>query len=904
MTVPAVLVDKRNIAQVKPQLVKLISEADFIGHDFETHDDRRHEGLNQRCGYDPVTRKKAAGKKLIFDMRRTDLVGASFYSENMSEAYYMNFGHADVENRLEPQHLLDCYEARKTGAYWVAHNAPFELAVAKSCLGYDLENVICTLQMAVSTYSPDEYNIDAWRMSGIGEIQKLVPLILRASLTGYNRETREMTPELSELAYKIIAKESSSAWSWNGLAGSLAYGYGLKQAVQSHFGHRMTTFAEVLGDKAHMGELTGEEVVAYGADDSYWTVRLFRHLLAMMMQRGGNKLVETFMTQENPMTKIFADAKLGGLRVNSDAIKNQLHTERQTAAGILRTLRAGVKQLLPFPAEPNANLLKFEKWYQNNHAKYRQQIVNWANLGDQKDDYAELMQARGSISNQWTKELGAAKSVGPNYSHYMPIRTLLYDLIGTKPIVSQGKIEGDGEARGKLLIRLSKQEGQEAAITVIEQINALASVDQRAKLYIAPYLQLTDPETNRMYPTLTSMLATRRMAGSEPNPMQLAKRGESVFVRGYFLPDEEDHVIVSIDWSGIELVEIGEFSGDREFIKAFGQLPHEDLHGGSAADILRVELPFMSLDVFKKLRAHDAWGDYADDIGVKLEDLKRIQNNLKGEVLEPKKAYGYWRTEIGKGANFNYWYSGWLATIGERMGWDTTKTADATDAYRARFPEAEAWRVGLIEEVQSRGYITLPDGQRYTRYESTNQWFDEWCRKFITDTHLTDLANFHEVMRWIGRKIAKRGGNQSVNAYIQGTCATIAKRSILSIEDKLIVPKWRKDARFLAPIHDEVLFSVHREIAPQFITQARDVMITHPDLFQKCKLDASPSVGLTFAPWTKDKARLGQVELFEPDAEIVGEARAGKRLDEAGYKEVIDWLFEERAKPHAYAQAA
>ena len=35
-----------------------------------------------------------------------------------------------------------------------------------------------------------------------------------------------------------------------------------------------------------------------------------------------------------------------------------------------------------------------------------------------------------------------------------------------------------------------------------------------------------------------------------------------------------EHLIVRIDWTGIELVEIGEFSGDPEFIKAFGQIPH------------------------------------------------------------------------------------------------------------------------------------------------------------------------------------------------------------------------------------------------------------------------------------------------------------------------------------------
>lgn len=76
-----------------------------------------------------------------------------------------------------------------------------------------------------------------------------------------------------------------------------------------------------------------------------------------------------------------------------------------------------------------------------------------------------------------------------------------------------------------------------------------------------------------MYPEVTSMLATRRMASSNPNGMQLAKRGESTYVRGFYEPDTEDEVMVSLDWSQVELVLIGEFSGDPEFSKAFGQLP-------------------------------------------------------------------------------------------------------------------------------------------------------------------------------------------------------------------------------------------------------------------------------------------------------------------------------------------
>lgn len=898
MHVQPILVDRRNFEQLGPQIKEAISKSEFVGFDYETNDDRRHEGLNQRCGYDPITRKKGGGKTkpLIFDFRRTDVCGASFYSEAMEAAYYLNVGHADVENRLTHDELISVMRAKPANGYFVAHNAPFELAVSKACLGLDLSGeMIDTLQMCVSAYGPHEYRHEDWLSIGQGGIGKLIPALVRESITGLvNRDKMEMSPELSELAYKIISKESDSEWSYNGMVKEIAYGYGLKKAVASHFNFKMTTFEECLGDKAHMGQLTGEETAAYGADDAYWAMRLFRHLLTYMVETGGAALVKTFFEQENPLAGVFADLKLGGLRVNIDAIDEQLHVERVEAAKVLRRMRAEVRKLLPFPVEPNERLMKYEKWYQNGFQKYRANIAKWAETPDCADDYVELTHARGPVSNEWMAEKGFPKgSLGPNFSHYMPQRTLLYDLIGTKAIVSQGAVQGDGEARGKLITRLTK-EGNQTGVEIINCINALSSIEQRMKLYVKPYRQLTDPETSTMYPTVSSMLATRRMAGQDPNGMQLAKRGESVFVRGYFEPDQDDHVTVSIDWSAVELVEIGEFSEDREFIKAFGQLPHDDLHSGSAAPILAVEVPGYNVELMKKLRAHTSWGDYADDIGMKLEDIKRLTLNLKGEQLIPNKAYGYWRTEIGKGANFNYWYSGWLATIGERMGWGPERTAEATDAYRSRFPEAEEWRVNLIAEVQRNGYVTLPDGHRYVRYECTPTWAAEWCNRFISRSDIRELDNYHDVIRWLGRKIAKRGGNQTVNAYIQGTCATIAKRSILKIVRGIKAKGF--PARFAQPIHDELVFSCQRDAVPDFVEYARGEMIDHPDLFKLCKLDASPSIGLTFEPWNAKSARIGQVELFEPPAEIVGKARENTRLDKAGVKDVVDFLFEERAR--------
>lgn len=890
MSVTTILLDNRNFDAVASALIKKIAEAQFIGLDTETQDSNRHDGLNAYCNY-REDGTKAENSRTVFDLRRTVMTGFSIHVEGDDTAYYVNLNHADVANRLPWEKARTLLDAKTAGASWVAHNANYELSVFRSCYGLELDNYICTMQMAVSAFGPDEYPIDDFISIGQGGIKKLVPVLLQVAR--FYEPGAELPAAVADVVYKIIGKTTDSDFSYNGLVKSIAYGYGLKGLVKRFFNHQMTTFTETIGDKVHMGNLTGAEVAEYGADDAYWAIRLFHRLLNYMAVNCPETL-DTFFTQENPMVREFSKIWTGGMKVNTDAIWSRRDEERANMATVLRTMKETVRNLLPFAAEPHEGLMA-DSWYAKGHAKYRKQIEDWANSKDDDDDFLQCMQVRGPVSNAWANDNGKTESTGPNFSHYMPIRVLIYDLAGTKVIKSQGKIQSDGESRGRLKDRFDKGNNFQAS-ALIGSINQIAGVEQRMKLYLTPYTQLMDPETGKLYPTVSSMLASRRMGARTPNPMQLAKRGESTYVRGFFEADEEDHVIISVDWSSIELVEIGEFSQDPEFIKAYGQIPHDDLHAGAASDILAVEVPGLNEEIFKSLRRFDKVEDFLDNWGQDLANTNRLFTDLKGQSLGTGKAYKYWRTEVGKGANFNYWYSGFLGTIGERMGWSTEKTGQATDRYRSRFHVAEKWRTDLIEEGATTGRIMLEDGHFRTRFEATNRWMEYWMDKFMLQaSREDDLAQrYNALIQFMGRKIQKRAHNQLVNSRIQGGCATIAKRSILRIDEKFKQLGWTdREARFMIPIHDELVFSVHKDLAVQGVNLIRDTMIDHPDMFKLCKLDASPSMGLTFEPWNAKSAPTGQVELYElPSEPGIGTFNGRATDDEIG--QMVEYLFDQR----------
>jgi DNA polymerase I-like protein with 3'-5' exonuclease and polymerase domains len=876
-----ILLDARNIDTELPKLIDAVSKVDFAGIDIETEDDDRHDGLNRFCGYDPVTRKKSPAKKLAFDIKRAHITGISIYPDGGDTTWYINLYHADVENRVTFEQIRPALDALGEDSCWVAHNAPFELVHFLNCHDYDLDQIICTMQLAVSCYGDDQYSPVKWDMSGLGDMKKLMRPLVQASAS-WDGDRDTMPGEVSDIIGSVTGKSSRAAFSYNGFARDLAYGHGLKKAVKSFFGVEMATFAETLGDKAHMGQLTGDEVLSYGCDDAYWCMKLFHELLDFLA-RQNSTVVTTFFEQENPMVRLFAEMWTGGLRVNTEAIESRRASERAAFAQQLRVMKSLLVQL-EFEDKPDERLMKREKWYKN-YARYRKLVKDFAALPNVDDDLQQALQVRSAVSNAWADELGVPQSTGINLTHYMPVRTILYDLLKAKLIVSKGKIQSDGEARGKIGERLDHPLGQQVVACMAE----MASIDTRMKLYLTPYLMLTDPETNRMYPVVTSLLNTRRMAARDPNPMQLAKRGNSTYVRGFFLGDTDEHLIVSIDWSAIELVIIGEASGDAEFAKAYGQLPHGDLHAGAAADLLRVEAPEMSEEMFKSLARYPDMVDFLAEHPMLEASVKRVFTNLKGEGLSPAKAYKYWRTELGKGANFNFWYSGFLATVGERMGWSMDQTGTATKLYTERFWQAENWRVDLINKGKMYGFVELPDGHRRYRYEAKADWQTKWDMKW--GAKFDD--GYRAAVNEMGRRIHRRAGNQLVNAYVQGTCATLAKRSAIRIRQMIIDKGF--DVRLMMPIHDELLFSVHYTQVAEFVELARAIMIDHPDLFPTLALDASPAVGVTFQPWDEEKAPMGQIELYEaPPLDFLPKEVHYGRLNRDQMQEVANYLQEMR----------
>jgi DNA polymerase I-like protein with 3'-5' exonuclease and polymerase domains len=887
--VNSVLVDSRNIDVFLPLVISKVKTAPYTGFDLETHNGNAHEGI----------KKLNSEGKNVFDIRRTVVTGFSVYPEGDNLCYYINLNHRDTENRIPYEKIAPLLEEMQKHTL-IIHNAQFEKIMMRMCYNYEIFNYIDTLQLCVSAYSSDSYSFDKFCSTDLGEIRKLLPAISQAfeNWDGY----AELNPKQAELVGQVCGKQSEAAHSYNGFLKSVSIGYGLKQAVKSFFGYEMEHYDECLNkseyarkraiilkdkkyahlrpyvqEETHMGHLTGEEVVSYGADDAYWCVQLYKALYDFI-QENCPSAWDTFFLQENKMADIFTNIQSQGLRIDLEAVYRKRDDSRKEAAHTLKAIKTLFRELLPFPSEPSEELLKSEAWYRKNWQKYRKQIVDFAYAPDFDDSpegvMNQILQINGGITKSYTEDVDLKKNPGIiNLVHYMPSRTIYYDLMGHKALKSKGKIQSGKESRGKMLENYDKDTPQNR---LLQCMNKLTQIDQVCKLYLNPYLYLTDPETSRIYPSISSTLATRRMSMSNPNPQQLSKRGESTYVRGFYLPDNpERQVIMSADWSAVELVIPGELSLDPEFVRCYSVTPPGDLHSAAAAAMLNI-----SLEDFKAIK-------HLPEETVEYKGVHLI--NTKGEQLSPAKFYKWARTELGKGANFSYWYSGALSNLQEKLGWTDEEHWAKVEAYRQKFPVAEKWRLDTIDFAIQNGYVDLPDGHRRYKFETTSLWAEIMQSKFLSAYDSQGVRNF---LRKFIKLTQTRARNQSVNSKIQGTAAALAKRAMWNLQQE-IEKRWTPDqVRIMVPVHDEIVASVDCKFVLEYRDLVKRVMCDQPWLMKVCKLNSSVSMGRTFEPFDKEKAPLGQIELDEaPEVDWLPEEVWGKIMSDEDVLKALDYQF-------------
>ncbi len=131
--------------------------------------------------------------------------------------------------------------------------------------------------------------------------------------------------------------------------------------------------------------------------------------------------------------------------------------------------------------------------------------------------------------------------------------------------------------------------------------------------------------------------ATGRLSSAEPNLQNIPVRtAEGREFRKYFVPQDEDHVIIDADYSQIELRILAHIANDEAMINAF--LSGEDIHTMTASKVFDVPPSEVSSEHRKRAKAVNfgilyGMGEYSlsEDLGISMAQAKKyITSYLNG----------------------------------------------------------------------------------------------------------------------------------------------------------------------------------------------------------------------------------------------------------------------------------
>ncbi len=196
--------------------------------------------------------------------------------------------------------------------------------------------------------------------------------------------------------------------------------------------------------------------------------------------------------------------------------------------------------------------------------------------------------------------------------------------------------------------------------------------------YVDALPELIHPKTGRVHTNYNqAVTSTGRLSSTNPNLQNIPIRTElGQEIRKAFVPRDENHVLISADYSQIELRIIASIAGDEHMVDAFRK--GIDIHTATAAKVY----------------------------GVALSDVKPEQRRH------------------AKMVNFGIIYGISAFGLAERLGINRKDAAEIIDNYFEQFPGIKKYMDDTILFARANGYVeTLKHRRRYLKdIHSTNSF--------------------------------------------------------------------------------------------------------------------------------------------------------------------------------------
>ena len=264
--------------------------------------------------------------------------------------------------------------------------------------------------------------------------------------------------------------------------------------------------------------------------------------------------------------------------------------------------------------------------------------------------------------------------------------------------------------------------------------------------YVDGLPKMVNPRTGRIHSSFNQALAaTGRLSSNNPNLQNIPIRtAQGARVREAFVARDDQHLLVSADYSQIELRLIAEISGDEAMLEAFQT--NQDIHRATAARVFEVE--FDKVTTEQRYRA--------------------------------------------KTINFAIIYGGGATTLSRQLGIKRTEASEMVKQYFNQYPGLRGYMDRTLTEARQHGYVTTLMGRRrYLRdINSKSQLERSNTERIAINTPIQGTAADMIKIAMVDIHKALQEGN-------------FQTKMILQVHDELIFDTPKEEVEAVKPIIEE-----------------------------------------------------------------------------------------------------
>lgn len=833
------LITRDNANLINAGMFAEMRESPFLPFDYESFDELKHEDYS-----------KATTRGDYVDVLNQRITGASFcYGTNMQHSIYISVNHRDTAN-LPADFLIDVFggvfdgtEAMNGPLDLVAHNNKFEQVVTLKNLGIQFDYVLDTYVMASHVNENDD-----------GYLKWLSKKWLNYDQTEYN----EVVPDGSDM---------------RDVSGQEVLGYGCDDSFTcGHLTALFRVIMEVEGSWSFFVEnepyfdvatlpsfvkgipMDWDRLAKLRSEDEQLAVETEARVRALLTEHCSNINEEGFKILW-PEIEQFERAKMldkndkienGGkgtskseaeIEARLEEIKAVVHAacryvpKTPRAIAIDKTSLSAVARALGLAGIRSLKHAWIERYVESMAQQARAQN---AELTPRQNDFLVLLSLAAPALDskaQMSLDFESASAVGNlfelmqlvvesedsmwdgdelNVDSPKQMAELFYGKCAL-PIAMRNFQQNEGSVRSVWDLEGAPSTNENAIRTwmtmhqkgtwqfeLLEAILTLRGCRQRNKLYYKPYPYWKSPLDGRIHPQLKNCgTITRRPSGSSPNILQVSKIKDDGRLRSCFLPQDDDSVIVSIDFVQQELVILAALSQDKNLLSCYVGNNRKDVHTLTGASIYNM------LEMQK---------------GNKPISYERFVELLKAEDKQAVTC----RKKYAKTTNFLIVYGGSAGGLSRKVIVPYEMAEKFVQGFNTAYPRVLKFQERTIDFARKHGYVlTLCGNRKHCRgiFDKNPQKRSAWER-------------------------------QAINAPIQGTAADIAK--IVCREYVMQRIEEITGATMYAFVYDEIVASVPKAKVHQFVESLANIM--ELELVPGVRLRTSVSIGENWG----DQVELGE----------------------------------------------